>query len=135
MTLDAFLDGLAATLLLLGASLALAAAIGTLRFPDVLMRMHAATKPQVLGILLCLAGAGVRLRDHPEAWLLLLAAGFQLVTAPVSAHMVSRVANRSRHLDRALLHVDDLPPGRVRRPRPPGRPDDASGRPDDAPTR
>ncbi|MGJ7442714.1 monovalent cation/H(+) antiporter subunit G [Aquipuribacter sp. MA13-6] len=118
MTADTFLDGLAAALLLVGASLALAAAIGTLRFPDVLMRMHAATKPQVLGIVLCLAGAAVRLREHPEAWLLLLAAGFQLVTAPVSAHMVSRVANRSRHFDRGSLHVDDLPPGRSRPLRP-----------------
>lgn len=109
-TLDVLLDGVAAVLLLVGASLALAAAVGVIRFPDVLMRMHAATKPQVLGIVLCLAGAALRLRGEPEAWILLLAAGFQLVTAPVAAHMVSRVANRSRHFDRSTLHVDDMGP-------------------------
>ena len=111
MTVDTVLDGIAAALLLLGASLALAAAIGIIRFPDVLTRMHAATKPQVLGIVLCLSGAALRLREYPDVWLLLLAAGFQLVTAPVAAHMVSKVANRSRHYRRDSLHVDDLPPG------------------------
>lgn len=110
MSATTLLDGLSAVLLLLGASLALAAAVGVLRFPDVLSRMHSATKPQVLGILLCLSGAALRLRDSPDVWLLVLAAVFQLLTAPVSAHMVARVANRSRHYRRTGLFVDDLPP-------------------------
>ena len=53
----------AAICLLLGALLTLIAAIGILRFPDVLTRMHSATKPQVLGLLLILLGLGLRLRD------------------------------------------------------------------------
>ena len=40
-----------------GALLGLAAGIGVLRFPDALSRMHAATKPQVLGVLLLLLGS------------------------------------------------------------------------------
>ena len=39
-------------ILLLGAALCLVAGIGLLRFPDLLTRMHAGTKPQVLGVLL-----------------------------------------------------------------------------------
>ena len=108
MTLDGGLDALAAALLLSGAALALAAAIGVLRFVDTLSRMHAATKPQVLGILLCLAGAGVRLRDNVDVWMLVLTGAFQLLTAPVAAHMIGRVAYRTRHVRRDRLHVDDL---------------------------
>ena len=47
----------AAICLSLGALLTLIAAVGILRFPDVLTRMHSATKPQVLGLLLILAGS------------------------------------------------------------------------------
>ena len=42
-------DLAAAVCILLGAVLALIAAIGVVRLPDLLTRMHAATKPQVLG--------------------------------------------------------------------------------------
>ena len=45
-----------AVLVLSGSALALTAAIGVVRFPDTLSRMHAASKPQVLGLLLVLAG-------------------------------------------------------------------------------
>ena len=37
-----------------------------LRFPDVLDRMHAATKPQVLGVLLLLVGLALRLRTAAD---------------------------------------------------------------------
>jgi multicomponent Na+:H+ antiporter subunit G len=43
--------------------------------------------------------------------MLLLVAAFQLLTAPVSAHMVSRVAYRRRHVRRDLLLVDELRTG------------------------
>jgi multicomponent Na+:H+ antiporter subunit G len=108
MTTAGVLDVVAAVLLLSGASLALAASIGVLRFVDVLSRMHAATKPQVLGILLCLAGAAVRLRDSVDVWMLALTGAFQLVTAPVAAHMIGRLAYRTRHVRRDHLFVDDL---------------------------
>ena len=42
------LDILAGVLVLGGSTLALTAAIGVVRFPDTLSRMHAATKPQGL---------------------------------------------------------------------------------------
>ena len=80
----------ASVLLLLGVALALVAGIGLVRFPDLFSRMHAATKPATLGMLLVVAG-GVLLMDDPsdDAKLLLVAA-FQLLTAPVAAHMIGR---------------------------------------------
>jgi multicomponent Na+:H+ antiporter subunit G len=101
-------DTLAATCLLLGALLALVAAVGVLRFPDVLTRMHSATKPQVLGLLLILLGLGLRLRDPGAIGILLLVALFQLATAPVASHMVGRSAFRSGQVRRDLLVVDEL---------------------------
>ena len=110
MTTTELLDVLASALLLAGAALALAAGIGLLRFPDVLSRMHAATKPQVLGLLLILAGAGIRLYGSVDSWMLLLVGAFQLVTAPVAAHLIGRAAYRTRHIRRGahLLLVDEL---------------------------
>ena len=43
------MDGASAVLLLAGCVFALIAAIGVVRLPDLLSRMHAATKPQVIG--------------------------------------------------------------------------------------
>lgn len=106
--MDQVLDVVSATLLLAGGLLTLTAAVGVVRFPDVLTRMHAATKPQVLGLLLVLGGAGLQLRGHVDVWMLALAGGFQLLTAPISAHLVGRLAYRTRHVRRDLLVVDEL---------------------------
>lgn len=102
------LDVLSAICLLLGASLSLAAGIGVLRFPDVLSRQHAASKPQVLGLLLVLLGVGLRLRSGLDVTTLVLVAVFQMTTAPVAAHMVGRAAYRSRRVRRDRLVVDEL---------------------------
>ena len=50
-------------LLLVGRLLALIAAIGMARFNNLFSRMHAATKPQVLGMVLILVGIGLRVED------------------------------------------------------------------------
>jgi multicomponent Na+:H+ antiporter subunit G len=101
-------DVVAVACLLAGAFLCLTAGVGLVRFPDVLSRMHAGTKPQVLGTLLVMVGGAIRLHGLAAAWMLLLVAAFQLLTAPVSAHMISRVAYRRRHVRRDLLLVDEL---------------------------
>jgi multicomponent Na+:H+ antiporter subunit G len=106
--MSAVSDVLAVVLLLLGALLCLTAGLGLVRFPDVLTRMHAGTKPQVLGVLLIMVGAAIRLQGWSATWMLLLVAVFQMLTAPVSAHMISRVAYRRRHVRRDLLLVDEL---------------------------
>ena len=51
MTWTVVLDVAGAVCLLLGSFLCLAGAIGLLRFPDTLSRLHAATKPQTLGLI------------------------------------------------------------------------------------
>jgi multicomponent Na+:H+ antiporter subunit G len=101
-------DVVAVVLLLGGAFLCLTAGLGLVRFPDVLTRMHAGTKPQVLGVLLIMIGAAIRLQGWSATWMLLLVAAFQMLTAPVSAHMISRVAYRRRHVRRDRLLVDEL---------------------------
>ncbi|MFN3922335.1 MAG: cation:proton antiporter, partial [Pseudarthrobacter sp.] len=60
--LDAWVDVLSAVFMIVGATMSLGAAIGLLRFPDLLSRMHAATKPQVLGLFLLLASIGLQMR-------------------------------------------------------------------------
>jgi multicomponent Na+:H+ antiporter subunit G len=85
--------------LVLGAALCLAAAIGLLRFPDLLSRMHAGSKPQVLGLLLVLLGVGLRVRAPRDVGMLLLVALFQLLTVPVAAHMVGHAGHRIGYTD------------------------------------
>lgn len=108
MTWTAVADIAAAACLVLGACLTLVAAIGILRFPDVLTRMHSATKPQVLGLLVVMLGLGLRLRDPGTIGLLLLVAFFQLVTSPIASHMVGRASFRAGQVDRDRLVVDEL---------------------------
>ena len=95
-------------LLLVGVFLALVAAVGLVRLPDVLSRMHAATKPATLGLLLITVGAAMRMQDAGDAVKLLLVAAFQFLTAPVAAHMIGRAAYRSGAGALDELVVDDL---------------------------
>ncbi|SCL33332.1 multisubunit sodium/proton antiporter, MrpG subunit [Micromonospora pallida] len=108
MTVTDLADMVAAGCLVGGALLSLAAGIGVLRLPSTLDRMHAVTKPQVLGVLLILLGLALRLRSRTDLGMLLLVGLFQLVTAPVTAQMIGRAAYRSDRLDRDLLDVDEL---------------------------
>ncbi|WP_432904778.1 monovalent cation/H(+) antiporter subunit G [Micromonospora matsumotoense] len=108
MSVGTVVDWLAAVALVSGALLSLAAGIGVLRFPDVLDRMHAATKPQVLGVLLLLVGLALRLRTAADLGMIVLVGVFQLATAPVAAQMIGRAAYRSGRVDRSLLDVDEL---------------------------
>jgi multicomponent Na+:H+ antiporter subunit G len=106
--LDAWVDVLSAVFMIVGATMSLGAAIGLLRFPDLLSRMHAATKPQVLGLFLLLASIGLQMRTWWVWPALFVAWIFQLLTAPVSAHMVGRAGYRTKHLHRELLTSDEL---------------------------
>lgn len=105
---DAVADVAAAVLLLLGAFLAFAAGVGVARFPDLLARMHAATKPQVLGLILVLLGLSLRLRSWGAVATLALVVAFQLLTSPVAAHMVGRAGYRTGKVPTDDLVVDDL---------------------------
>ena len=93
---------------LLGAVLILLAAIGVVRFDDVLARMHALTKASTLGVLLVLIGAALYLSNPNDYTSLALAAGLQLLTSPVSAHLIGRATYRAQGIDHRLDVVDEL---------------------------
>ena len=101
-------DLLSAALLLGGVALAVLAGLGLVRFPDVFSRMHAATKPATLGIVLVTVGAALRQDQGDDAVKLLLVAAFQFLTAPVAAHMIGRAAYRSGTGALDELVVDEL---------------------------
>lgn len=105
---DTVLDVLTAVCLVVGALMSLAAAIGLVRFPDLLTRMHAGSKPQVFGLLLMLTAVALANRDPAMVPLIALGWIFQLLTVPVSAHMVGRSTYRTKHLNRDTLTQDDL---------------------------
>lgn len=100
-------DVLSAVLVLAGVVLALLAGVGLVRFDDVLARMHAATKPATLGLLLLAIGTGLQLPWH-YAGLLVLVVVFQLISAPVAAHLVGRAAYRTAAHSAYRLGTDAL---------------------------
>ena len=97
-----------ACLLLIGTSLILLGAIGLHRFDDVFARMHAATKPATLGIVLTMTGTAVAVADVRISGTVMLVAALQFVTAPVGAHMVGRAAYRTGKLLSPATSVDEL---------------------------
>ncbi|MEE6271847.1 monovalent cation/H(+) antiporter subunit G [Georgenia wangjunii] len=101
-------DVLGAVCLMLGAGLAFIAALGLVRFPDLLSRMHAATKPQVLGLMLLMAGVSLVQRNATVTWTLVLVIMFQLITGPISAHMLGRAGYRTGKVHAEQLVVDEL---------------------------
>lgn len=105
---ESVFDLIGAVLVLLGAFVSFAAAVGLVRLPDVLARMHAATKPQTLGLVLVTAGVWVSLRSWAAFATLALVTLLQLTTAPVAAHLVSRTVYRSNQVRRDVLARDDL---------------------------
>lgn len=102
------IDAIGSVLVLVGALLIALAGIGQVRFADLFTRMHVATKPSTLGILLVASGAMVRIGDLSAVTLLVLTVVLQFVTGPVSAHLVGRAAHRHGDWDRAGAVVDQL---------------------------
>jgi multicomponent Na+:H+ antiporter subunit G len=110
VTLSLVLDVVAAVCFLLGAFLALVAAIGIVRFPGLLSRLHSGTKPQVIGLIFLLVGLGTQLRDVAAFGLLALIVLFQLFTSPVATHMIARASFRAGSAQTDQLVVDELTP-------------------------
>lgn len=115
MTLEQILDIVVLVLVLLGAVLCLVASIGLLRLGDVPSRLHAATKPQVLGVLLIATAIALTMRSWPVLAMLVPVVLIQMATAPLSAHMVGRQAYRNGTYDADSLVVDELAEERSRR--------------------
>ncbi len=99
---------LASALILAGSALALLAGIGLVRLPDVFARMHAATKPATLGLMLICIGAAVIDSDLADVAKLTLVVALQFLTAPVGAHMVARASYHAGGMLHRGTRLDEL---------------------------
>lgn len=94
-------------LVLVGAAFAALAGVGQVRFRDLFVRMHVATKPATLGLALVAVGAMFRI-GWPAVPPLALVVALQFLTAPVAAHLVGRAAHRRGLWERHEAVVDQL---------------------------
>lgn len=108
MSWDQWREIITVVLVLLTAVMTLAAGVGILRFPDTLSRLHAGSKPQVLGVIAVAVAVALQNPTAPVITTALLIIAFQMLTQPISVHMVGRSSYRSRHLRSDLLLKDEL---------------------------
>ena len=91
------LDLITVVLLLIGSSFVLIGSIGLARLPDIFTRLHAPTKATTLGVGGILLGSIVYFSIHEGLSLHeVLVTLFLFLTAPVSAHLISRAALHRR---------------------------------------
>lgn len=83
---------IAQVLMLIGSVFTLLAAIGLLRMPDLLMRMHTNTKSTTMGIGLIMLGVAVYFGDITTVTRALAVVVFLFITAPISSHLLARAA-------------------------------------------
>jgi multicomponent Na+:H+ antiporter subunit G len=79
-------------LMVLGALFMFLAAVGILRMPDVFMRLSASTKAATLGVGFILVSVAVYFDDLGVTSRALASVFFVLLTVPVAAHMIGRIA-------------------------------------------
>lgn len=78
--------------MLMGSIFIFIAAIGILRMPDMLMRMHAATKAGTLGAGLILIGVTFHFKKWDVSIEALLTILFIFITAPIASHLLAKAA-------------------------------------------
>jgi len=95
--------------LIIGGTFVLVAAVGIVRLPDLLMRMHAATKAGTLGAGLLLVAVALTVPGEGVAVKAIATIVFLLLTAPIASHVIARSAYHAGDImlwDRT--HVDEL---------------------------
>jgi multicomponent Na+:H+ antiporter subunit G len=80
--------------LITGLFLMITSAIGLLRLPDLYCRSHAVAKASSLGIFLLLIALWLDLAPEVSGLKLALAIFFQVLTIPVSSHLVGMLARQ-----------------------------------------
>ena len=100
-------DVLGEVCLVTGSLFVLIAAIGIRRFPDLLTRLHAAAKPQVVGLIFLMTGVSLTVRVPMVIWTCILVVLFQLITAPISALMAARAGFRTGQVNSSDLYMDE----------------------------
>ena len=106
------IDLITAVLMISGSFFAFVAALGMVRLPDTLMRMHAATKAGTLGAGLILIADAVFFHETGIFLKAMAAIAFLLLTAPVAAHLIGRAAYRTGIKLWEKTWVDQLEKGR-----------------------
>lgn len=95
-------DIISLVFILPGAFMVFSAAVGTVRFNSTLARVHAITKPQTTGIVLLMTGTIIRVttaeqfgvHERGDIGMMLLLVLFALMTNPVTAQRLGRIARR-----------------------------------------
>ena len=107
------LELLVSVLIVLGGLFALIGSVGMVKLPDLLTRLHAPTKATTLGVGGALAASMVYFAAFEGDLSIheILITAFLFLTAPISAHLMSRAA---------LSLMDDRPPHPDRVPDPTG---------------
>jgi multicomponent Na+:H+ antiporter subunit G len=95
-------------LLLLGSLFSLIAAIGVLRLPDLLTRMHAASKAGLVGAGFVLLAVAVISADIGVALRAIVGVVFLLLTTPVAAHLLARASYRTSDQLGENMVIDEL---------------------------
>lgn len=113
---DGVQDVVAAVFILVGCAFAFFAGLGLVRLPDVLSRLQAGTKPQVTAVVLIMVAAVIRLEGLPVLSMLVIAGLLQMLTAPVSAHLLGRVAYRRGHVREDLLVTHEVGSADLKQP-------------------
>jgi multicomponent Na+:H+ antiporter subunit G len=83
-------------MLLSGSLLMLIAAVGLVRFPDVLCRAHALAKATTFGICLMLVALWISLDNEIAGLKVLLVITFLFLTIPLAGHLVALLAYRQQ---------------------------------------
>jgi multicomponent Na+:H+ antiporter subunit G len=96
------------TIMFCGALLTLLAAVGVLRFPDALTRMHALTKASTVGFGLVAIGAAFVLPTANDITSALLAFALQLLTLPVAATLIANSTYWAERIPAELPADDEL---------------------------
>lgn len=84
------IEAIESLLILSGATFMLVAALGVLRLPDLLTRMHATTKAATLGVSLIMLAVALHFAVESVVARAFGVILFILLTAPVAAHVIGR---------------------------------------------
>jgi multicomponent Na+:H+ antiporter subunit G len=95
-------------ILLLGAAFSLIAAIGVIRLPDLLSRMHAASKAGAVGGGLVFLAVALLAFDVAIAVRAVIGIVFLLLTTPISAHLLARISHGSTVTSGQAMVLDEL---------------------------
>jgi multicomponent Na+:H+ antiporter subunit G len=88
------LNWLGAGLIVFGAGFVFVAALGLVRLPDLILRMHAATKAGTLGAGTLLVAVALLHGEGGMATRAIAGVAFLMLTSPIAAHAIGRAAYR-----------------------------------------